>query len=624
MTKWIRWPGLLGFVILIALIVVGWLLFAGVAAKAAIEASGRAALDLPVTVEEVNLSFNPIGFDMKNLQVPDPNDRNQDQLVLRQGFAEINLGKLLRGKVVIEHLQVNDMLFNQPRQTPWEPLPVEQKEEPKAQASSATADDDSKESKPSPLAGMVQMPSIDELLGSDTLLVNQQSEKLKQTTAQAEKNISDALAEVPTEQDLTNYQAQFQKITGTPIKDLDDFRQRQKQLAELKNNLQQEQKDIQNARSTIDDELSAIRSGTQSLSQAPSKDLAALREKFQFNNTGLNNLSQMLFSEQLQHWLSTADTWYQRLEPYLPEGEDEPKPVRVSGRDVLFPTDQPDPGFWLKEAAINATNNNQAVNITLQDFTSDYDQVKQPALLTVRQELNNRKFALNGEFVPNLQQFDLSLTGVGVNNTSLIKQPDMNVSLQKSDLEVTGNATIKKGVLNLTVNNDFDNADFVSSGSSTLAKELSRALANIDQFRITATAKGKLNGLAIGLKSDLDKQLSSAFNQRIKEEQAALEKELKDRLQQQADQALAPVKEKLAEFEQQKAALQAKLKEAEAMMKQELEDFEARLRKEAEEKRKAAEAALQAEKEKAQQELEDKLKDQVNDQLKNLNLPGLK
>ena len=56
MTKWIRWSGLAGFIIVSALIVCFWLFAAGPLTKLAIESFGSRALGAKVDVSKIKIT----------------------------------------------------------------------------------------------------------------------------------------------------------------------------------------------------------------------------------------------------------------------------------------------------------------------------------------------------------------------------------------------------------------------------------------------------------------------------------------------------------------------------------------------------------------------------------------
>jgi hypothetical protein len=78
----------------------------------------------------------------------------------------------------------------------------------------------------------------------------------------------------------------------------------------------------------------------------------------------------------------------------------------------------------------------------------------------------------------------------------------------------------------------FTQSKFSSKDNTQVAMEMAKALAKIDRFDIQAKAKGDLTAPNVSIKSNLDSQLSQAFNQRLNEKQQELEAQLKKSLNQ--------------------------------------------------------------------------------------------
>jgi uncharacterized protein (TIGR03545 family) len=71
MTKWIRWSGLIGFIVVSALIACFWLFAAGPLTKLAIESFGTDALGAKVDVTDVAFGLNPMTITVTGVQLTD-------------------------------------------------------------------------------------------------------------------------------------------------------------------------------------------------------------------------------------------------------------------------------------------------------------------------------------------------------------------------------------------------------------------------------------------------------------------------------------------------------------------------------------------------------------------------
>ena len=76
MKQWIRWSGLVGFIAITTLLVLGWLFAAGPIIKYSIERFGSQAANAKVEVEGVDLTFDPFGIEIKQLTVANADKRD--------------------------------------------------------------------------------------------------------------------------------------------------------------------------------------------------------------------------------------------------------------------------------------------------------------------------------------------------------------------------------------------------------------------------------------------------------------------------------------------------------------------------------------------------------------------
>jgi len=638
MTKFIRWWGFIGFAVVSGLIFGGWFLFAGTLAKLTVEKSATSMLSVPVTVESASFTLDPLGFRFNQLQIPDKDRLDYNEVVIESAVAEVDFWKMVRGKIIINDLLVTGMVFDQPRSSPWEVLPQTIGKDTTGGVQGA----ENTEEEPSALQNSLQsLPSVSEVLGRESLKTRAQGEQLKETVASAKQELSAKAKAVPSNADLKQYQQRLTDLTKGDFKDLDDFKKRKAELDKIKADLAKDKQALTALQTAVKENSQQINQDVSALKSAPGEDLNNLKDKYQLNQEGLLNLTQLLFGEQIRDYSETALTWYERIKPFIPEGgEEEVEPERTEGRFIPFPTNKPDPDFWLKRAALDAQSGNKILAISLTDATSHFDAVKKPAVLEVLSGAQEA-FKLDGQLQPGLQDYQLNWRGLAVKGAKLIDSDDLSVALKQSKVSIAGKSQVKKGVIDLVLDANFSGATFATQGQGLLATELNAALASIQQFKVTAKATGKLQNLKLSVSSDLDKKVSGEFKKSIAAKQKQFQQELESKLKAEAETLLAPARQELARLDKQKTALQNQAKELESMLATQLEDFAAQQKAKLDAEKAAAEAAakakaeelkrkaeaekarLEAEKRKAEEEAKKKAEEELKNKLKDkLKLPG--
>ena len=115
MKQWIRWSGLLGFIAVTALLVVIFVLALPWLIKSSIEYIGTEVAGAKVSVDDVDVSFNPLGVTLNRLQVTDAREPMRNLVEFTQADAQLELAPLLLGKGIVRDLGVSNLQFNTER-----------------------------------------------------------------------------------------------------------------------------------------------------------------------------------------------------------------------------------------------------------------------------------------------------------------------------------------------------------------------------------------------------------------------------------------------------------------------------------------------------------------------------
>lgn len=602
MFSWIRWWGLIVFVVIFGGGAAFFIFAAGPLAKLSIEKGGTMVNGALVEVESASVTFNPLGLKITGLQVTDEAQPMRNVLEFKQAIAELDLAPLLIGKGIIRELSIDGLVFDTVRKTSGAVEKPKVEEKPKEPGALETALAD------------VELPSAKEILANEKLTTDDAGSAFKESYATNKAQIDEKLKLVPDDSALKAYEDEIKAITGAKIKTLEDFKQSKKQLDDVKQRFKQDQAAVAEAREAIKTGRQEIETALRELKDAPGKDLASIRNKYQLNAGGASNLTATLFGSDAGDMATKALYWYEKVKPYLAGSDDEEaaskpvkeKRVRDTGRYVHFATDDPWPSFLLRHSHMTARIPAGTIAIEAQDITHEPKVLGRPAVVNAEGAELHSMDTLNINIVsdhtksPGNDSLKLNISNWQPDG---LKLGMGDIQLTSAKVQVKAAATVSRGNLEASGDADFGQANFVGSGKTFVAKELGLALANIQQFNIHAGAKGKVAKPTVSISSDLDKQLSQAFNQRLKDKQDELEKQLKQELNAKLENALGEHADVLAELNSVEGGLDAKLAKLKSMSSTELDDFKEQQKQEA--------------KEKAAEE-KDELKSKAKDKLKKL------
>tara|TARA_R110002167_G_scaffold2226_8_gene11417 strand:+ start:575 stop:2410 length:1836 start_codon:yes stop_codon:yes gene_type:complete len=610
MLKWIRWSGLIGFAAVVALLAAFFLLAAGPLVKMAIESVGSKAAGAKVSVDNVSLTLSPLGFELQHLMVANADKPMENLLEFDSAVATVDLGPLLMGKGIIDDLSVNTLRFNTARTTSGA---LEKKAD---SGTSGSGQDQDKE--PGITEALVsQLPSAEEILARESLKTEAAGKAFTETFDRRQQQLDTVLADVPDEAALKQYEVEVKAITTEKITSLDDFNQRKKRLEALRDQFKADKKAVNSAKDLIGETRVEITQRLKDLKAAPGEDLASIRDKYQLNAQGAANLSGLLFGNQASEWATEALYWYEKIKPYLASGDDEdsePEYQRPDGRYIHFPTNNPWPEFLVRHSGISAETSAGNLAITGTDLTHQQAVLGRPARIDIDGAgLNKVKGLKLNMILDHRQAIGRDTLTLDVTDWQL---DSVNLGLGDTQLEsamgqLQGMAQITSGKgkdeLSSRLQGQFGQAAFSGAGHTVFAQELTRALASIKQFTIDARANGELTSPKLEFGSDIDKQLNSAFNQRLREQQNKLEAKLQSKLNDKISEYAGPYADDLQALNTADSSLTDKLAQLEDMARAELDDYVAEQKQEAKDKAQA----------KADDEA-DKLKSKAKDKLKSL------
>ena len=629
MTKWIRWSGLAGFIIVSALIVCFWLFAAGPLTKLAIESFGSRALGAKVDVADVSFGLNPMTITVSGVQLTDKDKPMENIVSFETAVANIEPFPLLLGKAIIPQLSLEGVATGTPRSESGAIKKTNKKQTEKSSLadSKPAADDTSAEPKSQTL------PSADEILERESLLTEQAGDAFEKAYESHSQNIEQSLANLPTEDSIKQYEVQLNKLLTGKFKNLEDFKQRKRELDALRNQFKQDKQAIADAKQAIAQGKSDMKEKFNALKAAPKQDLNNIKSKYTLDGAGASNLTALLFGEDAGGYAQTTLEYYEKVRPLLVDEatqatKAELKAKRLEGRFVQFETDRPQPDFWVKTLTFTMSLpqvgqpaqslGDVAVNVL--DITHQQDVINRPTLvkgkgvnlrniesLTINGVLDHRTSPGKDSFTLEVQNWQLNKVKLGL----------AGLRMDNSVTDVSAKGVLIDGQLSASGQARFNQATFSSKDRTMLAKEMVAALKTIDTFVVNGRAKGPLTDPSMSINSDLDKQLNSAFDQRIAQKQQELENKIKAKLNDKLMSYAGDYQAQLKSLNLTEGNLASKGDALEKLGKQELSSYQDQLKAEAKAKADAekarAKAKAKADAERKRKELERKAKEKLKD-----------
>lgn len=609
MKQWIRWSGLAGFIAISALFVLVWMFAAGPIIKYSIETFGSQAAKAKVEVENISLTFDPFGIEIEGLQVANAEKPMENLLQFDRAVADIELLPLLLGKGIVNEVALTGLVFSSARQTSGalENAAEENDSSSAEQKAQATPNEDTAS------ATEQALPTADEIMSREPLLTEQRGKAFKSSFETIKADSDAALAALPDSKAIASYEDDFKRITSGRFDSIEDFQQRKKEFDALKKRIKQDQKAISQASKVLANGKKDLQSQWSGLQEAPAEDFNNLKSKYKLDGAGVANLSRLLFGDKVGEWSQEGLYWYEKARPFLvsedgdAEAElDKSETARGEGRFVHFETDRPLPDMLIRQVQLAVQFEAGQVAVNVYDITHQQEVINRPTRIVATGlglkdiESLELKGSLDHRVAPGKDAFDLNVTGMALNNYDV---GAMGLKLDRSQLNITGQAEVIAGNLDAKTIAQFTQAKFSSKDRTQVAVEMAKALAKINSFDIQGKAKGELTSPSISIESDLDTQLSQAFNQRLKEKQKELEAQLKKGLNDKLLSYGGEYSDQLKEMDLANGSLGDKKDKLKKLSRAKLSSFKdqqkADAKRKLDEKKKAEQAKLEEEKSKA-------------------------
>lgn len=623
MTKWIRWWGILGFAAVVALIAALIIVALPFLIKTSIEFVGTKVAGAKVTVDDVNVTLSPLGVQLERLQVADARSPMQNLVEFDKAVADLELAPLLVGKAISNELSITKLQFHTPRENSGAVEVVVDPEEANKPSLKEQA--------------LAELPSADDILAKETLKTPQAADALEAAWAQRSQELDTVIAELPDQKVFDKYQTEIQSITSGRLESIEDFKQRKARLDALKKQFKDDRATIQNARDTVQASRKELSAKLAALKSAPGEDLAYLKDKYQLSGAGATNLTGLLFGEDAAGWAKEALYWYNRVLPYLEsdgeaEVEEDVKAPRLAGRFVHFPTNDPWPDFMIRRARLTGPFDGGQLVIEGRDITHQQQVIGRPTVFTATGNGLQRIGDLDAKLtLDHVQPKGKDVLTVAISDWKMAPLPlgVAGAELASSRVKLNALVTVKNGGIEASADTRVTQAKFTGDGKTLFAKELNAALNGISQFKVDAGVSGSLQNPEVKFGSDLDRQISSALNKRLRAKQDELEARLQTRLNAQVAEHAGKYAEELQSLMAMEGSLDDKFNALQKLAGTELESFKDQQEREAKEKveQEKAAAAAKLEQEKAEARAKAKAeadakkndaKNQAKDKLKSL------
>ncbi|WP_052750322.1 TIGR03545 family protein [Arsukibacterium sp. MJ3] len=519
----IRKSGWLIFLAMLAAVLALVYLFLGTAIRLAMVYSLEQAVGAEVNISNVSLSLAPLALNVNNLQITDNVKPSHNTVSFGHARAALEVWPALLGYYVINELTIEGLAYGTERSSPGKVF------------RGPNAD-------PADRVDLQQLlrldlPNADELLARADLQTVARGEALQQLAKNQQRILRDIPSKLPDKAKLAQIQADIKALTDSQITTPADLASKAAELKKLQDTLRAERDNVKAVQQQLSQSREQLQGALTALRDASKSDWQKLQQLANISDGGLAPISQILLGNFWGERIGQLEALYRLAKPYIPKNlpdssaNNEPEPS-LPTRILPLPS-QPYPDFWIKNAKVNWLIGGGEALVHIQDITAQHDIINTATRFTAKvsglPQLSLLK--LDGDFAI-LEQM---VTNV---NWQLqgIKIDSMAIGRGETLLQLASASLSTSGKLNLVDNQVKQQAQLVlqhakfSPSSNKYLQQLATLLNQQTEIPLNVHASGLISAPEVSIRSPLDKLLADAVMGEAKAKIAALQTDLRAKL----------------------------------------------------------------------------------------------
>ncbi len=601
--------------------------------ESGIEAAGEAAVGAKVEIDHLRLTVNPIAIEFGRLQVANPNDVWKNVFETGKVRFSLNFGQLLRGKYIVETMEMNDVVIGTKRATSgYIPKPPEPPKDPNnpgmADQMKTLVASKMNDAPIFDLNILRKQFKVDSLLNYQNLKSVQHFDTLKAQVLEASKQWDQTMADVEkSKQQLADAEATVRSININNIQKIDDALALIDKVDKTYKTVKDLNATFVTRRTAITDNVNTVYASAKIAPSMLKSDYDGVMSLAKIPDLSTSGLTRLLLGKKIFAEADKYMSWVDQVRAAIPKYFPKPDmefPKRFKGQDIQFPADRAYPKFWIKNIALsggedkkqdpdyiygkgqvkNITNNQTITGVPL---TIALKGTKGGTHAITFDAMFDRTKAVSHDL------YQATLSGMP-SGDFVIGQGDFlpgKITHTVTDLAVK--VDVPGNGFDGVVGADFKNMDIVfdMEPRNDVERIVRSILESVHGFHLDVRFWNTGGKLDVALATDLDTQIAARTKQVIGEEVAKLEREVRAKVD-------AKIAEKRKEFEaiydQKKKEVEGRIKEYETMINEKVAMVEA--------KKKELQDRVEAEKNKqvndAKKKIEGEAKKRLDDLKKNL------
>ena len=517
MARFIRWQGMVAFVLLSALVAGLLYLFAESLVKSAIVSSAESAFGAEVNVADVELGYSPLQLSVLGMQVTDKETPTQNLFSFERATAGVDVWQYLFGKIIIDKLEVSKLAFSGVRSQAGKVyLNDESSDEAKGSLS-----EQAKEMLPEV---DMQLPDIKTLLDDSNLLTVKASNELKDSYKVEQAKLKALKSKLPSKAKLKSYQDKVEALGKMKVSSLADIEKIKTEFDKIKTEFKADQALIKEAKQQVLNSKKVLAQQINEVKTAPNKDWQQIEKTYQLDSIDTEDFAHILFGEKARGYVQKAQWLYEQASPLMANMKDDgttasEEKSHAKGRFIFFKEETPLPAILVKEALFSIQLEQGEVIVTGSELTHQHWIRGKDSLININ-SIDNGELKLSSNFKIT-QSGDFSANGEWLvnnrtlSNTELTQSKALTLSLSAGQLDGIGSFNLVNGEVEATNQFSLEQASYQGEAKSKITNLLLDTIKSLDSLTVDVGVNGVISKPNFTIASSLNDALTGAFKQQV-------------------------------------------------------------------------------------------------------------
>jgi uncharacterized protein (TIGR03545 family) len=545
---------LLILLVIVYLFIDGWI-------ESAFESVGEGIVGARVEIDHLSLSLSPIAIEFSRLQVANPQDPWTNIFETGKVRFALNFGQLLRGKYIIETMEINNVIIGTKRSSDGS-LPRSSTTPGERSFISEATSSLMQEVQKAPVFDLAKIRKelkIDSLLNVRNLRTVQYIDTLKLRLKTAEQQWNAVLADVDkSKQRVSEIQKSIAAINLNELKTVDKITAAVSNVNNAYKGFTDLNDTFKSRRTAVTDQINTLYSSVAVIDDLAKVDYESVRRLAQLPDLSTQGIAKLLVGREILQKVNTYLSWVDfartNVPKYVPEPDYE-APPRFKGQDIHFPADRAYPKWWIKKVVLSGSEDKTqhpecfyAIG-EVANVTNDQRLTGFPLTVSLSaSKTSGNAFTVNASFDrrPDVPADNYRITASNLPAGDMVfGQADFVPSrIKNAIIQASAEASVPGNTFDAGINIAFQNLSLVfdRDARNDIERITRSVLASITAFNVSVRLWNTGGPLNVAFSTDLDNILAARTKGVIGDELARLQNEIRSKVN-------ARIAEKRAEFD---------------------------------------------------------------------------